>query len=194
MSMPSTHEITALLVAWGGGDQAALEKLTPLVYHELHRLAERYMKGERRDHTLQTTALVNEVYMRLIDWQNVEWQNRAHFFGVSAKLMRHILVKFARDRLAAKRGGDACEVSLAEAADMASTKNLDLVALDDALNTLAALAPRQSQIIELRFFGGLSLEETAEALNVSPATVRLDWSLAKAWLRRELKRGGRRDA
>lgn len=194
MTVPSTHEITDLLVAWGNGDQAALEQLTPLVYQELHRLAEHYMKGERRGHTLQTTALVNEVYLRLIDWQNVQWQNRAHFFGVSARLMRHILVRFARDRLAAKRGGDACEVSLAEAADVTPTRNLDLVALDDALNALAALDPRQSQVIELRFFGGLSIEETAEALKVSPGTVRRDWSLAQAWLRRELKRGERHDA
>src|SRR5215475_5155401 len=193
-SMPSTHEITGLLVAWGNGDQDALDKLTPLVYQELHRLADHYMKGERPGHTLQTTALVNEVYLRLIDWKNVQWQNRAHFFGVSAQLMRHILVKFARNRLAAKRGGDAFQVSLSEAANAASAQNLDLVALDDALNALAALDPRQSRVIEMRFFGGLSIEETAEALKVSPATVRRDWGLAQAWLRRELKRGGDRDA
>jgi len=189
-SMPSTHEITGLLVAWGNGDQDALDKLTPLVYQELHRLADHYLKGERPGHTLQTTALVNEVYIRLIDWKNVRWQNRAHFFGVSAQLMRHILVKFARDRLAAKRGGDAFQVSLSDAAKMNSTQNLDLVALDDALRALSALDPRQSQVIEMRFFGGLSIEETAEALKVSPATVRRDWSLARAWLRRELKKGG----
>ncbi len=194
MTVPSTHEITDLLVAWGKGDQEALDKLTLLVHQELHRLAEHYMKGERPDHTLQTTALVNEVYLRLIDWKNVQWQDRAHFFGVSARLMRHILVKFARDRLTAKRGGAAVQVSLAEAANVTSTENLDLVALDDALNALAALDPRQSQVIEMRFFGGLSVEETAEALKVSPATVRRDWSLAQAWLRRELKRGGNRDA
>ena len=187
--MPSTHEITYLLVAWGNGDQNALDKLTPLVYQELHRLADHYMKGERPDHTLQTTALVNEVYLRLIDWKNVRWQNRAHFFGVSAQLMRHILVKFARDRLAAKRGGNAFQVSLSDAAKI-FTQNLDLVALDDALKDLSALDPRQSQVIEMRFFGGLSIEETAEALKVSPATVRRDWSLARAWLRRELKKGG----
>jgi RNA polymerase sigma-70 factor, ECF subfamily len=193
MAAPSTHEITELLVAWSKGDQEALDKLMPLVYQELHRLAEHYMNGERLGHILQTTALVNEVYLRLIDWKNVEWQNRAHFFGVSARLMRHILVNFARKRLTAKRGG-AVQVSLSEAANMTSVQNLDLVALDDALNALAALDPRQSQVIEMRFFGGLSIEETAEALKVSPATVRRDWSLAQAWLRRELKRGGDRDA
>jgi RNA polymerase sigma factor (TIGR02999 family) len=194
MTMPSTHEITDLLVAWGNGDQEALDKLTPLVYQELHRLAEHYLKGERPDHILQTTALVNEVYLRLIDWKNVEWQDRAHFFGVSARLMRNILVKFARNRLTAKRGAAALHVSLSDAAKMPSAQNLDLVALDDALNALAALDPRQSQVIEMRFFGGLSIEETAEALKVSPGTVRRDWSLAQAWLRRELKRGGSRDA
>jgi RNA polymerase sigma factor (TIGR02999 family) len=183
-----------LLVAWRSGDQEALNQLTPLVYQELHRLAEHYMKGERSGHPLQTTALVNEVYLRLIDWKNVQWQNRAHFFGVSAQLMRHILVKFARDRLTAKRGGDVFRVSLSEVSKMPSARNLDLVALDDALNALATLDPRQSQVIEMRFFGGLSIEETAEALKVSPATVRRDWSLAQAWLRRELKKGGGRDA
>jgi RNA polymerase sigma factor (TIGR02999 family) len=137
---------------------------------------------------------VNEVYLRLIDWKNVEWQNRAHFFGVSAQLMRHILVKFARKRLTAKRGGGGLQVSLSDAANMTSARNLDLIAIDDALNALAALDPRQSQVIEMRFFGGLSIEETAEALKVSPGTVRRDWSLAQAWLRRELKRGGHRDA
>jgi RNA polymerase sigma factor (TIGR02999 family) len=194
MTAPSTHEITELLVAWGNGDQEALDKLTPLVYQELHRLAEHYMKGERSGHILQTTALVNEVYLRLIDWKNVEWQNRAHFFGVSARLMRHILVNFARKRLTARRGCAAVQVSLSETANMTSAQNLDLVALDDALNALAALDPRQSQVIEMRFFGGLSVKETAEALKVSPGTVRRDWSLAQAWLRRELKRGDDRDA
>jgi len=194
MAMPSTHEITGLLMAWGNGDQDALDKLTPLVYQELHRLAEHYMKGERPDHILQTTALVNEVYLRLIDWKNVEWQNRAQFFGVSALLMRHILVKFARKRLTDKRGGGAPHVSLSKAANMPSAQNLDLVALDDALNALAALDPRQSQVIEMRFFGGLAVEETAEALKVSTGTVRRDWSLAHAWLRRELKRGNHNDA
>ncbi len=194
MAAPSTHEITDLLVAWGNGDQEALDKLTPLVYQELHRLAGQYMKGERPDHILQTTALVNEVYLRLIDWKNVRWQDRAHFFGVSSQLMRNILVKFARKRLTAKRGGGVFHVSLSDAANMPSVQNLDLVALDDALNALAALDPRQSQVIEMRFFGGLSVEETAEALNVSPGTVRRDWSLAQAWLRREMKRGGDGDS
>jgi RNA polymerase sigma factor (TIGR02999 family) len=188
------QEITNLLVAWGNGDQDALDKLTPLVYQELRRLAEQHMKGERPDHILQTTALVNEVYLRLIDWKDVKWQDRAHFFGVSARLMRNILVKFARDHLTAKRGGGALHASLSAAAYMPPTQNLDLVALDDALNALAALDPRQSQVIEMRFFGGLSIEETAEALNVSPATVRRDWSLAQTWLRRELKRGGDSDS
>jgi RNA polymerase sigma factor (TIGR02999 family) len=194
MAVPSTHEVTDLLVAWGNGDQEALDKLTPLVYQELHRLAGQYMKGERPDHILQTTALVNEVYLRLIDWKNVRWQDRAHFFGVSSQLMRNILVKFARKRLTAKRGGGAIHVSLSKAANMPSVQNLDLIALDDALNALATLDSRQSQVIEMRFFGGLSVEETAEALKVSPGTVRRDWSLAQAWLRRELKRGGDSDS
>src|SRR5262249_51190871 len=179
--MPSTHEITHLLVAWGNGDQDALDKLTPLVYQELHRLADHYMKGERPGHTLQTTALVNEVYIRLIDWKNVRWQNRAHFFGVSAQLMRHILVKFARDRLAAKRGGDSFQVSLAEAAKMTSPQNFDRVALDGVWRALPALDPRKSEVMEMRFLGGLSMEETGEARKFSPATVRRDWSLARAW-------------
>jgi len=188
MTVPSTQEVTQLLLAWSHGDQAALEQLTPLVYAELHRLAKRYLGGERRGHTLQTTALVNEAYLRLIDWKNVEWQNRAHFFGVSAQLMRRILVDFARSRHYAKRGGEAEQVSLAEASMVAQGRSAALVALDDALQALAALDPRQSQVVELRFFGGLSLEETAEVLKVSPATVRRDWSLAQAWLHRELNK------
>jgi len=188
MTVPSTQEVTQLLLAWSHGDQAALEQLTPLVYAELHRLAKRYLGGERRGHTLQTTALVNEAYLRLIDWKNVEWQNRAHFFGVSAQLMRRILVDFARSRHYAKRGGEAEQVSLAEASMVAQGRSTALVALDDALQALAALDPRQSQVVELRFFGGLSLEETAEVLKVSPATVRRDWSLAQAWLHRELNK------
>jgi RNA polymerase sigma factor (TIGR02999 family) len=185
----STHEVTDLLVAWNNGDQQALERLTPLIYRELHRLAAHYMKGEHEGHTLQTTALVNEAYVRLIDWQKVQWQNRAHFFGVAARLMRHILVRFARDQRYAKRGGGAQQVSLSEAAEVALSQSADLVALDDALNALAALSTRQSQIVELRFFGGLSIEETAEVLKVSSATVRRDWSLAQAFLHRELNKG-----
>ncbi len=186
METPSSQEITQLLVAWRNGDQQALEKLSPLVYQELHRLAGRFMRRERAGHTLQTTALVNEAFLRLIDWQNVEWRDRAHFYGVAASLMRHILVKFARDRGYAKRGGGAQRVSLSEAAEVPLARSADLVALDDALNDLAALNPRHSQVVELRFFGGLSIEETAEVLRVSPITVRRDWSLAQAFLQREL--------
>jgi RNA polymerase sigma-70 factor, ECF subfamily len=188
VTIPSQKQITELLVAWGKGDQAALEQLTPLVYNELHRLARRYMGRERPGHTLQTSALVNEAYLRLIDWQNVRWQNRAHFLGVSAQIMRRILVDFARSREYAKRGGGARQVSLAEAAGIPGERGADLVALDEALNLLAELDARQSRVVELRFFGGLSLEESAEVLNVSVGTVRRDWSLARAWLHRQLSR------
>jgi RNA polymerase sigma factor (TIGR02999 family) len=186
MTTQSPKEITRLLVAWGNGDESALAGLTPLVYEELHRLAHHYMSGERAGHTLQTTALVNEAYVRLIDWKNVRWQNRAHFFGVSAQLMRRILVDFARARGYDKRGGGARVVALDEAAFVADDKATDMVALDEALNSLSELDVRQSKVVELRFFGGLSIEETAEVLKVSPATVRRDWSLARAWLRREM--------
>jgi RNA polymerase sigma factor (TIGR02999 family) len=158
----------------------------PLVYKELHRLARRYMAGERSGHTLQTSALVNEAYLRLVDVQKVNWQNRAHFFGVSAQLMRRILVDFARSRRSLKRGGDAPTVSLEEGMIVTSTRGADLVALDDALKTLAAMDPRRSRVVELRFFGGLSAEEAAEVLKVSPETVIHDWKLAKVWLLREL--------
>ncbi len=188
MAVHSTLEITQLLVAWNNGDQAALERLTPLVHTELHRLAKRYMAGERQGRILQTTALVNEAFMRLIDWRNVEWQNRAHFFGLAAQIMRRILVDFARARNSEKRGGDEIHVSLSEAANVPSERSPDLVALDDALQTLEKLDPRQSRVVELRFFAGLSLEETAEALKVSLSTVRRDWSLAEAWLYRELSK------
>jgi RNA polymerase sigma factor (TIGR02999 family) len=186
MPTRSPHEITRLLVAWGDGDQAALEELTPLVYDELHRLAHYYMGRERPGHTLQTTALVNEAFTRLIDWKNVRWQSRAHFFGVSAQLMRRILVDFARSRGYRKRGGGARAVALDETALVSDEKGADLVALDEALNSLAELDARQSRVVELRFFGGLSVEETAEVLKVSPGTVRREWSLARAWLHREL--------
>jgi RNA polymerase sigma-70 factor, ECF subfamily len=186
MPTHSPKEITRLLVAWGEGDQSALAELTALVYEELHRLAHHYMSGERDGHTLQTTALVNEAYVRLIDWKNVRWQNRAHFFAVSAQLMRRILVDFARSRDSNKRGAGARAVALDEAELVADDKGTDMVAIDDALNTLAKLDARQSRVVELRFFGGLSIEETAEVLQVSAATVRRDWSLARAWLRREL--------
>ena len=188
MSAHSPKEITELLVAWSDGDQAALEKLSPLVYGELHRLAHRYMQRERAGHTLQTTALVNEAYVRLIDWKNVRWQNRAHFFGVSAQLMRRILVDFARSRAYEKRGGGVHTVTLHDAIEVSNDKGVDLAALDEALSALAELDPRQSKVVELRFFGGLTNEEAAEVLKVSVATVRRDWSLARAWLHRELSR------
>jgi RNA polymerase sigma factor (TIGR02999 family) len=188
MDAPSTQDITQLLVAWKRGDAAALERLAPLVHAELHRLAKRYMAAERPGHLLQTTALVNEAYLRLIDWQNVEWQNRAHFFGLAAQLMRRVLVDFARARQREKRGGAALRVSLSDAANVAVERSADLVALDDALTALEQLEPRQSRVVELRFFAGLSNAETAEALHISVGTVRRDWSLAEAWLFRELKR------
>ena len=186
MRTHSPKKITQLLVAWSDGDEAALEELTPLVYEELHRLAHRYMGGERAGHTLQTTALVNEAYVRLIDWKNVRWQNRAHFFGVSAQLMRRILVDFARARAYLKRGAGVRAVSLNQAIDVANEKGVDLVALDEALLALAKLDPRQSRVVELRFFGGLTNEEAAEVLKVSVGSVRRDWRLARAWLHQEL--------
>ena len=182
----SSHEITELLMAWGEGDQSALAELTPLVHAELRHLAHRYMSRERPGHTLQTTALVNEAYLRLIDWKNVRWQNRAHFFGVSAQLMRRILVDYARDRQSLKRGGGALQVSLSKAAAFSVERDSDLVALDEALTVLAAVDRRKEQVVELRFFGGLSVEETAEVLKVSAETVMRDWRLAKVWLLREL--------
>ena len=159
--------------------------LVPLVY-EGHRLARHYMRDERPGHTLQTTGLVNEAYMRLVDWKNVRWQNRAHFFGVAAQMMRRILVDFARARQYAKRGGEARQVSLAEAAVVSAERGEDLIALDDALENLTAIDARKGRIVELRFFGGLSVEETAEVLKISPRTVMREWSLAQAWLYREL--------
>jgi RNA polymerase sigma factor (TIGR02999 family) len=188
MAVPSTQEITQLLVAWNNGDAAALEQLTPLVQAELHRLAKRYMAGERQGHILQATALVNEAWLRLIDWENIKWQNRAHFFGLAAQIMRHVLVDFARIRRREKRGGGEIQVSLSEAANLPLEGSAELVALDDALRTLEKLEPRQARVVELRFFAGLSLEETAEALRVSLSTVRRDLSLAEAWLFRELNR------
>ncbi len=186
MTLTTTSNITGLLVAWKQGDQAALEQLTPLVYRELHLLAHGYLKGERQGHVLQTTALVNEAFVRLIDWQQVEWQDRAHFFGVAATLMRYILVQFARERQALKRGGQAVQVSLSEAVEVGGRNNPDLVKLDDALNDLEKLDQRQVRTVELRFFGGLSLEETAEVLHVSLSTVRRDWRMAQAWLHQQL--------
>jgi len=189
MKPPSTHEVTQLLLAWSDGDQTALEKLTPLVYAELHRRAERYMRHERAGNPLQTTALVNEAYVRLIDLKQVRWRNRAHFFGIAAMLMRNILVDFARARLRAERGGYKQQVSLEEAAVVSKERGPDFIALDDALKSLAEIDPRRSRMVELRFFGGLSVEETAEALNVSPRTVMREWSLARDWLYRELSKG-----
>jgi len=185
MPTSSSKEVTQLLLAWSEGDQAALDQMLPLVYAELRRIAAHYMRHERPGHTLQTSALVNEVYLRLVS-ENVSWQSRAHFFGIAAQLMRQILVDHARTRTRLKRGGDQVRVSLAEAAETPVGKAADLIALDDALNTLAALDPQQSRIIELRFFGGLTTEETAEALGVSTATVERDWRVARAWLRAEL--------
>jgi RNA polymerase sigma-70 factor (ECF subfamily) len=186
------NDISQLLRAWSEGDQSALERLTPIVYDELHRLAGCYMKGERPGHSLQTTALVNEAYMRLVDYKRMQWQNRAHFFAVSAQLMRRILVEQAR-RHNLKRGGDVQHLALEEVAvmggDRATDPAGDIVALDDALNALARLDPRKVQVVEMRFFGGLSVEETAEVLKVSSVTVMRDWSTAKAWLYRELTGG-----
>jgi len=187
MREPPSHDVTHLLQAWSEGDQGALDQLMPLVYNELHRLAERYMAGERPGHTLQTTALVNEAYLRLVDVKQVSWQNRAHFFAVSAQFMRRILVEFARSRHALKRGAEAPPVSLDEAGEVSLERAADLVALDDALKALAAMDPRRSRVVELRYFGGLSVEETAEVLKVSANTVMHDWKLAKAWLLRELQ-------
>jgi RNA polymerase sigma factor (TIGR02999 family) len=185
---PAVRDVSALLRVWSGGDQTALERLTPIVYDELHRLARRYMKREHPGHSLQATALVNEAYMRLVDYKRMQWQNRAHFFAVSAQLMRRILVDHAR-RHNLKRGGEVQRVSLEEAAMVGGGRNTDLVALDDAMNALARLDARKAQVVEMRFFGGLSVEETAEVLKVSAVTVMRDWSTAKAWLYRELAGG-----
>jgi len=182
----SPHELTQLLIAWGNGDEAAREELMPLVYGELHRLAHGYMGKERVDHTLQTSALVNEAYLRLIDQKRVQWQNRAHFFGIAARMMRRILVDYARNRRYAKRGGDAFRVTLDETFIVPEERSAEVLALDHALNSLVEIDARKGQIVELRFFGGLSIEETAEVLQVSPGTVMRDWTLAKAWLRKEM--------
>jgi len=183
---PVRSSVTELLRAWGQGDAQALDRLTPLVYQELRRIAGRYMARERRDHTLQATALVNEAYLRLVDAKEVSWHDRVHFFAISSQTMRRILVDFARARHARKRGSGAKALSLEESLVVQGQPGADLVALDDALNTLAAIDPRRSRVVELRFFGGLSVEETAEVLRVSPETVKRDWKLAKAWLLREL--------
>lgn len=189
MATPPTHEVTQLLVAWSDGDEAALERLMPLVYGELRRLARQYIRRERPGHTLQTTALINEAYLRLVDWKSVRWQNRSHFFAVSAQMMRRILVDFARSRPLPKRDGGARRVTLDEAGRIAqAADDPDLLALDDALHRLAALDERKSRIVELKFFGGLSAEETAQVIGVAPVTVMREWGKAKAWLYRELSK------
>ena len=182
------RDVSVLLRAWSGGDQSALEKLTPVVYSELHRLARRYMRRERPGHSLEATALVNEAYMRLVGYTRMRWQDRAHFFAVAAQVMRRILVEHAR-RHNPKRGGDVPHVSLDEAVLVGADDDVDLVALDDAMTALARLDPRKAQVVEMRFFGGLSVGETAEVLGVSPVTVKRDWRAAKAWLYRELAGG-----
>jgi RNA polymerase sigma-70 factor, ECF subfamily len=181
-------DVSTLLRAWRNGDQTALERLTPVVFDELHRLARRYMKRERPGHSLQATALVNEAYMRLVDYKRMQWHDRAHFFAVSSQLMRRILVEHAR-RHNLKRGGGVRHISLEEITVVDARAPVDMVALDDAMNALARFDPRKVQVVEMRFFGGLSVEETAEVLRVSPVTVMRDWSTAKAWLYRELTRG-----
>lgn len=185
MSVPPTKEVTELLVAWSDGDEQALDELTPIIYSELHKIAKRYMLRERNDHILQTTALVNEAYTRLIDWKNAKWNNRAHFFGVSAQLMRRILVDFARKRPKVE-GDEVRYVSLEKAVSVSPKKDVDLVRLDEALKLLSKFDERKAKIVELRFFGGLSVDETAEVLDVAPITVMRDWKKAKAWLYREL--------
>jgi RNA polymerase sigma-70 factor (ECF subfamily) len=186
MSMPAAGEITQLLVAWGEGQESAVETLTPLVYSELRRLAHRYVRGERPDASVNTTALVNEAYLKLVDCSRVQWHDRVHFFAMSAQIMRRILVDLARARRSAKRGAGAPKIDFDVALEVYQARGRDLVALDDALNALAAVDARKARVIELRFFGGLSVEETAEALGVSQDTVLRDWRLARAWLRREL--------
>lgn len=185
---PPRGEVSELLRAWTDGDRGVIDRLTPIVYGELHRLAQRYMRGERPGHSLQATALVNEAYMRLVDYKGMQWQNRAHFFAVSAQLMRRILVEHARRRNL-KRGGRMQHVSLEETAIVSGDRATDLVALDDALNALAQMDARKAQVVEMRFFGGLSVEETAEVLKVSAVTVMRDWSTAKTWLYRDLAHG-----
>ena len=185
--MTQTPEnVTQLLIGWSKGDKEALDKLLPLVYNELHRQAAAYLRRERAGHTLQTTALIHEAYVRLVDQKNVHWQNRAHFFGIAAQLMRRILVDHARTKKRVKRGGSDIRVSLSEVTIKASARDLDIVALDEALERLALIDEQQSRIVELRFFSGLTVEETAEVLGISPATVKRDWSMAKAWLHREI--------
>jgi RNA polymerase sigma-70 factor (ECF subfamily) len=194
MTTPSTEEVTQLLVAWSNGNKAALDRLMPLVYRELHRLARRRLGRESAGHTLQTTALVNEAYLRLVGQKESQWQNRAHFFAIAAQMMRRILVDYARSRHYAKRGGGAPKVSFDEIMAVSGGRAEDVVALDEALTTLGKLDQRKSKMVELRFFGGLTIEETAEVLGVSPGTIRRDWTLTKAWLQREINSGRVRNA
>ena len=186
--MPSTQDVTQALREVSEGHESAPEKLMALVYDELRKLAQGYLEGERPDHTLQATALVHEAYVRLVDWKNVSWQNRAHFFALAAQVMRRVLVDYARQKRAEKRGGGLTKLALEEAVSFPQQRELDLVQLDEALKTLAELDPVQSNIVELRFFGGLTIEETAEAMRISPATVKREWTLAKAWLHKTIVR------
>lgn len=184
--VPKQHEITQLLAEWSDGNQSALDELYPLVYDELHRLARRYMSRERQDHTLQTTALINEAYVRLVDQRNVHWANRSHFFAISAQIMRRILIDHARRHAYAKRGGGAQQVSLDEAATVTRLAGAEMIRLDEALKSLAEMDPRRSQVVELRYFGGLNNEEIAGVLNISENTVTRDWNMARAWLHQQL--------
>jgi RNA polymerase sigma factor (TIGR02999 family) len=187
LEMPQVPQnVTQLLIGWGKGDKEALDQLVPIVYEELRRQAARYLRRERVGHTLQTTALIHEAYLRLVDQKNVHWQNRAHFFGIAAQLMRRILVDHARTKKRAKRGGSDVRVSLGDVQAVVKGKDLDVVALDEALDRLSEIDEQQSKIVELRFFSGLTVEETAEVLGISTATVKRDWSMAKAWLHREI--------
>ena len=186
MKEATTKSITQLLTAWSEGDRAALDDLVPLVHAELRRIARNHMRGERKGHTLQTTALINEAYVRLVNQKHVRWQNRAHFMAIASELMRRILVDYARRRQYQKRGGGAIQVTLSDAAQVSSERTPDLVALDEALTSLAQIDERRSRVVELRFFGGLSIAETAEVLKVSSTTVERDWTIAKAWLHKTL--------
>ena len=188
MTQSSTHDVTELLIEWSNGDKAALDKLMPLIHEELRRLAHHYMSHERPGHTLQTTALVNEAYLRLVNRKGVHWQNRAHFFAIAATLMRSLLVDHARSHAYAKRGGDARKITIDEAMIVSQERAAEVVALDDVLKQLAIFDPQQSRIVELRFFGGLTIDETAEVLGLSPATIKREWSTARAWLYRELNK------
>jgi RNA polymerase sigma factor (TIGR02999 family) len=186
----SPHDVTQMLRAWGRGDEQVLDELIPVVYGELRRQAARYMRRERRGHAMQTTELVHEAYLRLMDQRGLSWQNRAHFFGIAAQLMRRILVDHARMRGAAKRGRGEVTVALEEGMAVSPARDIDVLALDEALDRLTALDPQQVRVVELRYFGGLNVDETAEVLGVSPRTVKRDWRVAKAWLRQEIGQGG----